>query len=156
MIRRPPRSTLFPYTTLFRSVSLPFGSHTITLTVTSSGGGSADDTVVINVVDTVAPTITLNGSNPLTVECHTGFTDPGATASDICAGDLTSAITVGGSVNPNLVGSYTLTYSVTDGSHTSMTTRTVNVVDTIAPTITLNGSNPLTVECHTGFTDPGA
>src|SRR2546422_4668818 len=54
MIRRPPRSTLFPYTTLFRSVSLPFGSHTITLTVTSSGGGSADDTVVINVVDTVA------------------------------------------------------------------------------------------------------
>src|SRR5256885_5585649 len=24
MIRRPPRSTLFPYTTLFRSVSVPF------------------------------------------------------------------------------------------------------------------------------------
>src|SRR3712207_8713533 len=24
MIRRPPRSTLFPYTTLFRSLSLPF------------------------------------------------------------------------------------------------------------------------------------
>src|SRR5260370_15354784 len=24
MIRRPPRSTLFPYTTLFRSVTLPF------------------------------------------------------------------------------------------------------------------------------------
>src|SRR3712207_7582302 len=26
MIRRPPRSTLFPYTTLFRSVMLPCGS----------------------------------------------------------------------------------------------------------------------------------
>src|SRR3712207_7554606 len=26
MIRRPPRSTLFPYTTLFRSVSLPHSS----------------------------------------------------------------------------------------------------------------------------------
>src|SRR5256885_8629220 len=26
MIRRPPRSTLFPYTTLFRSVSMPSGS----------------------------------------------------------------------------------------------------------------------------------
>src|SRR3712207_9407180 len=25
MIRRPPRSTLFPYTTLFRSIPLPFG-----------------------------------------------------------------------------------------------------------------------------------
>ena len=138
------------------TVSLPSGSHTITLTVTSSGGGSADDTVVINVVDTVAPTITLNGANPMTVECHTGFSDPGATASDGCAGDLTSAITVGGSVNPNVVGSYTLTYSVSDGSNTTTTTRTVNVVDTIAPTITLNGANPMTVECHTGFTDPGA
>src|SRR2546425_3904232 len=28
MIRRPPRSTLFPYTTLFRSVMPPFDSYT--------------------------------------------------------------------------------------------------------------------------------
>src|SRR3712207_8501761 len=27
MIRRPPRSTLFPYTTLFRSGGLPLGGH---------------------------------------------------------------------------------------------------------------------------------
>src|SRR5256885_6797857 len=27
MIRRPPRSTLFPYTTLFRSHKLPYGSN---------------------------------------------------------------------------------------------------------------------------------
>src|SRR3712207_8437960 len=26
MIRRPPRSTLFPYTTLFRSLAIPFGA----------------------------------------------------------------------------------------------------------------------------------
>src|SRR2546422_9172572 len=26
MIRRPPRSTLFPYTTLFRSLAVPFGT----------------------------------------------------------------------------------------------------------------------------------
>src|SRR5687767_15290799 len=35
MIRRPPRSTLFPYTTLFRS---PVGARTA-----PSGGGSQDD-----------------------------------------------------------------------------------------------------------------
>src|SRR2546430_13756796 len=29
MIRRPPRSTLFPYTTLFRSVDLVFGPQTL-------------------------------------------------------------------------------------------------------------------------------
>src|SRR3989440_5089968 len=27
MIRRPPRSTLFPYTTLFRSIHAPFGAR---------------------------------------------------------------------------------------------------------------------------------
>src|SRR2546427_12517150 len=41
MIRRPPRSTLFPYTTLFRSQ--PFGSAvdvTAIVTVTDDGGSS--------------------------------------------------------------------------------------------------------------------
>ncbi|HXD31154.1 MAG TPA: immunoglobulin-like domain-containing protein [Pyrinomonadaceae bacterium] len=123
-------------------VSLPVGPHTITLTVTSSGGGSDDDTVQINIVDTVAPTIMLNGANPMTVECHTAFVDPGATASDGCAGDLTGAIMVTGSVNPNVVGSYLLTYSVSDGTNSASVVRTVNVVDTTAPVITLNGNSP--------------
>jgi DNA-binding beta-propeller fold protein YncE len=137
------------------NVSLPTGTHTIVLTV-ASGGGSNDDTVLVNVVDNAAPTLTLNGANPMTVECHTSFTDPGATASDGCAGNLTSAITVSGSVNSNVVGAYVVTYSVTDGSHTAAITRTVNVVDTLSPTITLNGPNPMTVECHSSFVDPGA
>lgn len=136
--------------------SLPLGTHTITLTVTSSGGGSDDDDVLITIADSMAPAITLNGANPLTVECHTTFVDPGATANDGCAGDLTSSITVSGSVNSNVVGSYTLTYTVSDGSHTTSSTRTVNVVDTIPPVIIVNGANPMTVECHTSFTDPGA
>jgi hypothetical protein len=138
------------------TVALPLGVHTITLTVSSSGGGSASDDVVITIADTTAPTLSLNGANPMTVECHTVFSDPGATASDGCAGDLTSSIIVTGSVNSNVVGNYTLTYSVSDGSHTTSAPRTVNVVDTVAPVITLNGSNPMTVECHTSFTDPGA
>jgi hypothetical protein len=112
--------------------------------------------VVIAIVDTLAPNITLNGANPMTVECHDAFSDPGAMANDACAGDLTSSISVSGSVNPNVVGTYTLTYSVSDGSHTASANRTVNVVDTTAPVITLNGPNPMTVECHTSFTDPGA
>ena len=39
-------------------------------------------------VDTTPPVITLNGANPLTNECHAAFADPGATASDTCAGSL--------------------------------------------------------------------
>jgi hypothetical protein len=87
------------------------------------------------VVDNTPPVVTLNGANPMTVECHTSFTDPGATASDNCAGNVTSGITVTGSVNVNVPGAYTLTYSAGDGNgNTGSATRTVNVVDTTVPT----------------------
>src|SRR3712207_7875400 len=42
MIRRPPRSTLFPYTTLFRS-GIEFGSHTVTHPKLVMIGSSAID-----------------------------------------------------------------------------------------------------------------
>src|SRR3712207_8773455 len=35
MIRRPPRSTLFPYTTLFRSIAAPHETHRTTLKVSA-------------------------------------------------------------------------------------------------------------------------
>src|SRR3712207_7461017 len=45
MIRRPPRSTLFPYTTLFRSVLLPSGAASPTrVTAVLSLDGAGGDT----------------------------------------------------------------------------------------------------------------
>jgi|GEM_PF-905663 len=130
------------------------GTYTITYTASDSSGNKATQTRTVNVVDTTPPVITLNGANPMTIECHSSFVDPGATANDACAGSV--AVTASGSVNVNAVGTYTLTYSASDGINTATKTRTVNVVDTTPPAITLNGANPLTVECHTSFTDPGA
>src|SRR3712207_9500800 len=69
MIRRPPRSTLFPYTTLFRSASYAWdfgngatatgatashtyaaaGEYTVTLTVTDAAGATATTTKVVTV-----------------------------------------------------------------------------------------------------------
>jgi hypothetical protein len=103
-----------------------------------------------------APTLTLLGANPMTVECHTAFDDPGATASDEDLGDLTSQIQVAGSVDPHTLGTYTLTYTVSNGFRTTTVTRTVNVVDTTPPTLTLLGANPMIVEVGGAFTDPGA
>jgi uncharacterized repeat protein (TIGR01451 family) len=128
-----------------------------TWTATDSAGDSSSDSQTITVIDNTAPIITLNGDDPMTVECHTSFTDPGATASDNCSGNLTSQITVQGSVNANVPGTYTLTYSVTDvAGNMANKNRTVNVVDTEPPVLTLLGDNPLTIECHTVFSDPGA
>ena len=44
----------------------------------------------------------LNGAADVTVECPAVFTDPGATASDACAGDLTGSIAVSGAVGSGL------------------------------------------------------
>ena len=139
------------------SVSLPLGVQVVTLTVTDGQGGSSSDTVTITVVDTTAPSLTLNGSSTVTVECHGGFSDPGFAATDACAGDLTSVVTVTGAVDPNSPGVYTLAYTVVDPSGNSATaTRVVQVVDTTVPTLVLNGDAIVTVEAGSAFVDPGA
>jgi large repetitive protein len=135
------------------NVTVP-GTYTLTYSVNDGSDNVVAVERTVQVVDTIAPVITLNGANPLTVECHTSFTDPGATADDACTGSVTAIAS--GTVNVNVPGSYTITYTATDGTNTATKTRTVNVVDTIAPMITLVGANPMTVECHTSFTDPGA
>src|SRR5258708_10258827 len=40
MIRRPPRSTLFPYTTLFRSATIPASTSRRRTSMRTSGGGA--------------------------------------------------------------------------------------------------------------------
>jgi uncharacterized repeat protein (TIGR01451 family) len=133
----------------------PLGDTTITYTATDAAGNTTSASQKVTVVDNTPPTITLSGANPMTVECHTSFSDPGATASDNCSGSV--AVNSSGTVNANAPGTYVITYTATDTAGNSTTkTRTVTVVDTTPPTITLNGANPMTVECHTSFTDPGA
>jgi N-acetylneuraminic acid mutarotase len=133
----------------------PKGSTPVTCSATdASGNSSSSCSFTVTVADTTPPTVTLNGADPMSIECHTGFTDPGATANDTCAGSL--SVTTSGSVNVNTVGAYTITYTASDGTNTATKTRQVNVVDTTPPVVTLNGPDPMTVECHTSFTDPGA
>ena len=135
------------------------GGYTVTYNVSDAASNAATEvTRTVNVVDTAAPTIALNGISPVTVECGSVYADAGATASDACDGDLTGSIATVNSVNANAVGSYIVTYNVADGALNTATevTRTVNVVDTTAPLITLTGNNPEAVECGSTYTDAGA
>jgi uncharacterized repeat protein (TIGR01451 family) len=116
----------------------PKGTTTVTYTATDGAGNTATATQTVTVNDTTPPVITVSGANPMTVECHTSFTDPGATANDNCSGSV--AVTSSGTVNVDTPGTYTLTYTAKDAdNNTATATRTVNVVDTTPPVITTNG-----------------
>jgi len=80
-----------------------------------------------------APTITLQGANPLTLTVGESFSDPGATSNDAEDGNLTSSISVDSSnLNITTVGSYIVIYSVTDSD--GATTEVDRVVDVVAST----------------------
>lgn len=106
------------------------------------------------------PTVTLNGTARMLAEKGTAFTDPGAAAKDGAGEDITSLVTASGTVDTNTVGTYTLTYAVTDawGNVADPVTRTVVVheKDTEAPTITLNGAPSIRIHQNDTWTDPGA
>ena len=125
----------------------------------SNGNNAINTTFVVHVVDTTGPVITLVGSNPQTIQVGNAYSELGATALDNYDGDLTGSIVIdSSSVDTNTVGSYSVTYDVADshGNNASQVTRTVNVVDTDGPVITLLGTDPVTIEVHTPYVDSGA
>ena len=115
-----------------------------------------EETGTITIVEPTTPLITLSGDNPITMEVGSTFTDPGATAANSCNNNI--SVAVNSTVNTNVVGSYTVTYTATDssGNEATAVVRTVNVVDTTAPVITITGDNPVTIELGTTYTDEGA
>ncbi len=67
--------------------------------------------------DQESPTITLNGESSIFVELNGTYTEENATATDNCDGDLTSKITIEGSVDTSKSGEYILTYKVVDSNN---------------------------------------
>ena len=134
------------------------GAYTITYTATDSSNNQATATRTVNVVDTTAPVMTLVGSNPIDVEAATTYTDAGATAQDNYDGDITSSITTTNNIDMNTVGTYSVIYNVADANGNSAVPliRTVNVVDTTAPVITIIGSNPVDIQVGSVYNDAGA
>lgn len=135
------------------------GAYTLSYNVSDTAGNAAQPVSrTVTVVDAGAPVITLVGASSMNVEVGGTFTDPGATATDAMDGNLTSRITVSGSVNVGLPGLYTLTYNVIDlsGNAATPVARTIRVADTQKPVLSLKGASPVTIEAKIAYTDAGA
>jgi gliding motility-associated-like protein len=103
----------------------------VTYTIQAEDGTFENWTVTVQ-QDLTKPVVTLLGSTNITLArgCQT-YTEPGFTATDNIDGTITNKVIVSGTVNTNVIGVYTLTYTVTDaaGNTSVPVTRTINVTD---------------------------
>ncbi len=101
----------------------------ITLSVSDSSGNEIEKTVSVKYFeDHTPPVISLSGGNSTYIKKGATFSDPGYSASDAVWGNLTGAVKASGSVDTSTPGSYTIEYSVTDGSgNTAYAKRKVTV-----------------------------
>jgi len=108
--------------------------------------------------DTVSPMITLNGAQTVQVELGQTYVDGGAIAADDTDGNISQLIVISNPVNTAILGSYTVTYNVSDsaGNTANEVSRTVEVVDTQAPVITLIGADAVTTTVGDPYLDSGA
>jgi len=116
-------------------------SYTLTYSASDAAGNNTSVTRTVNVVDDIAPVITLEGDSEISHSAGTDYTDASATATDATDGSVDVVTT--GTVDSATVGSYTLTYTAMDAAgNISTETRTIKVVDDVAPVLTLNGVTP--------------
>ena len=118
------------------------GTYYASFNCTDAAGNKATEVSrkIIVVLDKTAPALTLLGKDTFYVEQCDATTVPGAVATDLTDGNLTSNIVVSGTVDNSTVGDYKVTYSVSDAQGNLATkVRLVRVVDTKRPGIYSRG-----------------
>ncbi len=72
---------------------------------------------------TTPPSITLSGNTYMNISAGSNYKEPGYSARDALGSDITARVSISGSVNTNVAGTYTIKYSVTDvyGNYASKT-----------------------------------
>jgi len=90
--------------------------------------------------DHTPPVITMTGTSPKYIYVGDTYVDEGATALDETDGDITSNIVVTNTVNNSVVGTYLVTYDVSDNNNNNAVSvsRTVYVCYAF-PSVTVNG-----------------
>jgi hypothetical protein len=127
-------SNLFvvPPTLLSRDVlnTTQLGPQTLAYSFTNNLGLVQTISRTVQVADTTQPMLSLNGTNSLVLPLGSVYVEPGATALDSCAGDLTDRIQIDNPLNTQVLGNYTITYSAIDPSgNTGTVQRAVIVAD---------------------------
>jgi PKD repeat protein len=122
------------------------GIYTIKYTVKDLYGNVSDTAfrTVQMEINRTGPVITLIGPDTQYVEVYESYTDSGAIAKDNTGNSLDSKLQISGSVDTSTLGTYYITYEVTDQfSYTATRKRVVIVRDTKAPLISTTYGGPV-------------
>ena len=107
------------------------GKHHLHITLTDDENATRKLAFMMEVIDGVAPTLSLKGTSHIRHPKGEPFQDPGYVASDDLGEDLTSAVVISAQVDANTSGVYTLIYEVSDrdGNKATPVTREVYIPD---------------------------
>lgn len=131
------------------------GTYYVTYKVTDSAGNTTSKSRKVIVYHPSAE-IYLKGGSTINLLYGTPYVEKGATAYDEIDGDLTSEISISGTVDHMREATYYITYTVTNSSgYTSSRTRTVNVYIP-EPVVSMIGSSSIKLLIHSTYTDQGA
>jgi sulfatase modifying factor 1 len=126
----------------------------VTYLVTDAGGNANSATRTVTVQDTTDPVITLIGDNNFTQPLNTAWAEPGYDVNDTLDGNLTTSVSITGTVDVNTTGVYTLTYTVADTAGNEVNaSRVVNVV--VGQASTHNADLNATVQLEMIWVEPG-
>lgn len=118
------------------------GSYVITYAVKDSYGNECVINRNVTVQDITPPTISLKGDKNQYIKIGSTYSDPGFSALDTVDGDMTDKVQVSGSVDTSKIGSYTISYKVTDSSgNSNSVSRQIYVFDKQAEVNTVNPGN---------------
>ena len=131
------------------------GNYSVFYSVSDDAGNTTTRTRKV-IVYLSQPKITLKGSKTEKVILGQDYVEPGYVATDEKDGNITNKVVVSGTVNRDKVGTYPITYTVTNSlGETTTVTRDV-MVYIPEPVITITGSNPLNHKVLEAYTDLGA
>ena len=122
-------TTTYQVTGLTASTSYSFNVRAKDAAGNESAASNTVNVTTLDIPDTTAPVITLNGPSTINLLVGDSYVEQGATATDNIDGDLTASIVISGSVNTAVAGTYFINYNVSDaaGNAATQVTRTVNV-----------------------------
>ena len=115
---------------LTKKVKITKKDNIITYLVKDTAGNTTKVKRTIVKEDKTAPVITLKQGSTITLYLNETWKEPGYTAIDNCDSDITNKVETSGNVNTKKLGTYKITYSVTDeAGNVAKIERTVKVVN---------------------------